>query len=279
MSKEVKVVKKKRGRGRPKGSRNKSTIQAQKRLNKKFDPSSIKITKGNELNFSDDIFIPMKTNQDELDTIFSTAGGLMPATNMVIAGGPGSGKTTITLDILARLTSQGKKCLFVSGEMDQIGYYKMCQRLPSFQEVPVIFLKDHSEEIENVMNHVLDEGYDVVVIDSMAEILGMYRDVNKSTMKVAETWLINLQDSHKLGENRAKKHTTFINIQQVNKDGVFAGSNRLKHMTDSFATIEVDHDEMKRTLTFSKNRDGDKMFSICFSFYGTEVFYSYETIV
>ena len=64
---------------------------AKQKLTIEFDSSSIKLFRGNELSFSDELFKPMTTGT-ELDVIFSTEGGLMPGTNMMLAGGPGSGK-------------------------------------------------------------------------------------------------------------------------------------------------------------------------------------------
>ena len=93
---------------------------------KPFRPSSIKLVRGNDLAFNDSIFQPMATGR-EIDTILSTEGGLMPGTNMVLVGGPGSGKTTVALDWIASLTHKGFKCLYVSAEMDEIAHYKYCK--------------------------------------------------------------------------------------------------------------------------------------------------------
>jgi len=79
-------------------------------------------------------------------------------------------------------------------------------------------------------------------------------------------------------KNKGDYYTTFINIQQVTKGGEFSGSNRLKHMTDAMCHVEVNKDKTERTLQFSKNRDCDKDFKLCFSFYQDSVFYSYEQI-
>ena len=91
-----------------------------------FDSSNIKLFRGSDLNFSDSLFKAMRTNT-ELDVILSTEGGIMPGTNMMLAGGPGSGKSTIVLDMLTKFTQQGLKVLFVSGEMDEISHYKYCK--------------------------------------------------------------------------------------------------------------------------------------------------------
>ncbi len=99
----------KKGKGRPKKAQENQVV---------FDPKSVQIFKGSELNFNENVFRPMSTGT-LMDTILSSQKGLMPAVNMIICGGPGSGKSTIVLDMLSKLASRGKKVLFVSGEMDE----------------------------------------------------------------------------------------------------------------------------------------------------------------
>lgn len=261
---------KKRGRGRPPGTK-------KVRVEVPFDPSSIRTTRGNDMKFADSLFVPMKAG-NELDVIFSTEGGLMPATNMVIAGGAGSGKTTLALDYMASLTRQGYKCLFISGEMDEIGYYKYCKRLEGIGCVEVMFLKNYSETIKDALEYQFSQGYDVIAIDSIAEVIEMYKDTYRTTESAAEMWFLHLQDKMKMGENKGSYNTSFINIQQVTKDGTFAGSNRLKHMTDAMAHIDRSKDGTERSIYFSKNRDCDKEFAVYFAFNRGRVEYSYEFI-
>lgn len=258
-------------RGRPKG-----TTKSQKEV-VTFDPKSIKLIKGSQLNFHSSLFKPMKTKR-ELDIILSTEGGLMPGTNIVICGGPGSGKSTIVMDMLSDFTRGGKKCLFVSGEMDEVGYYKYCKRMPKFNNITTLFLKNHTDNVKEVLEHVFDQGWDVIAIDSIAEVVEMVKDNYKMTEGASEGWFLSLQDKVKKGENKSKIYTTFVNIQQVTKAGDFAGSNRLKHMTEGMAHIERSKDGLERSIYFSKNRDCDKDFKMYFTFHGEEVHYSYETV-
>ena len=241
-----------------------------------FDPTTVKTFRGSDLSFNNDLFIPMKTST-ELDVIFSTEGGLMPGTNMMLAGGPGSGKSTIVLDLLSRLTKQGLKVLFVSGEMDEIAHFKYCKRMPEFNCVDTLFLKNYSQTVKETIEYVFNSGYDVIAIDSIAEVLEMYKDAYRTTESAAEFWFLNLQDKHKKGGNKNKYYTTFINIQQMTKAGDFAGSNRLKHMVDAFCHVERSRDGLERSLYFSKNRDCDKDFKVYFSIYNGGVHYAYET--
>lgn len=237
----------KKGKGRPKKAQENQVA---------FDPTSVKIFKGSELNFNENVFRPMSTGT-LMDTILSSQKGLMPAVNMIICGGPGSGKSTIVLDMLSKLASRGKKVLFVSGEMDEIGHFKYCRRMPSFKTVPTLFLKNYTETIRETMEYVFEQGYDVIAIDSIAEVIEMYKDTYRTTESAAELWFLSLQSRIKKGENKAKKYTSFINIQQVTKAGDFAGSNRLKHMTEAMCHIDRIKGSDERKVYFSKNRDCD----------------------
>ena len=221
-----------------------------------FDPSTIKILTGSELDFNENVFRPMSTGT-LMDTILSSQQGLMPAVNMIICGGPGSGKSTIVLDMLSKLAARGKKVLFVSGEMDEIGHFKYCRRMPHFNTVPTLFLKNYTDTVRDTLEYAFEQGYDVVAIDSIAEVIEMYKDTYRTTESAAELWFLNLQSKIKKGENQGNYYTSFINIQQVTKAGDFAGSNRLKHMTEAMCHIDRVKDSDSRKVYFSKNRDCD----------------------
>jgi len=242
-----------------------------------FDFDNINLIRGNELYFNDSLFKPIKTNR-EIDVLLSTEGGIMPGTNVVLVGGPGSGKSTLCLDWLSDFTVQGYKALFISAEMDEIAHYKYCKRMPKFGKVQTLFLKNYRDNIKEVIEHIFYQGYDIIAVDSIAEVIEMYKDRYKTTESAAESWFLSLQDKMKKGENKGHYYTTFINIQQVTKAGDFVGSNRLKHMVDAFFHIERNKEGTERTIHSTKNRDCDKDFKMNFSFYNDEVHYSYENI-
>lgn len=242
-----------------------------------FDPTIVELKRGAQMEFDASIFKPLKTGT-EIDHVFSTEGGLMPATNMVLVGGPGSYKTSLTLDWMAELTKKGFKCLFVSGEMDEIAFYKYCKRMPKIDCVQTLFLRQYASNVKEVLEYEFTKGYDVIAVDSIAEVIDMYKDSNKCQAGEAEFWFLNLQDNMKNGRNEKGYYTSFINIQQVTKSGEFAGSNRLKHMTDAMAHIERSKDGLDNRLYFSKNRDCDKETKIHFRLWNGEMHYTYETI-
>jgi DNA repair protein RadA/Sms len=252
-------------RGRPSKISNIST----------FNSNKVKLLRGSDLQFNESLFQPLKTDT-EIDVILSTEGGLMPGISMMIAGGPGSGKSTIVMDMMSKFTAQGMKCLLIQGEMDQIGHYKYCRRIPSFNCIQTLFLKDHMDNVKETLEYVFNLGYDVIAIDSIAEVLDMYKDQNGGTSKQAESWFLKLQDDTKKGINKKGYYTSFINIQQVTKSDDFAGSNRLKHMMEAFCKVERSKDGLERSLFFEKNRDCDKDLKVYFSIYNEGVYYAYE---
>jgi DNA repair protein RadA/Sms len=252
-------------RGRPK----------QEKQEVKFQPNEVKLIRGSELNFNESLFVPFKTNT-EFDIILSTDGGLMPGVSLMIAGGPGSGKSTVVLDILSKFTQQGYKCLFIQGEMDEIGHYKYCKRIPHFGCVQTLFLKNHMDNLKETIEYVFDLGYDVIAMDSIAEVLDMYRNQNGGTAKQAESWFLKLQDKVKKGGNSKGYYTSFVNIQQFTKSDEFAGSNRLKHMMEAYCCVERSKDGLERSMHFEKNRDCDKDFKIFFSIYQDGVHYAFS---
>ena len=108
-----------------------------------FEDTPIKLIKMQDVQFSDDLFIPMKT-KTIVDSILSTEGGVFPGTNTVIIGDPGVGKSTVLLDWVANMQNQGKKVLFISGEMNDIDMYGYVKRFPKFGKLPIMFMGDYS---------------------------------------------------------------------------------------------------------------------------------------
>jgi len=221
---------------------------------------NLKTVKMSDLTFDPQLFRPMKSGR-VIDSHFSSEGGLMKGTNYAIVGDPGIGKTTVMLDMLADLQSKGQKVLFISGEMNQIDMVGYVKRYPKFGQLPILFMGDYCEDNAlDVVKSILSEGWDTVLIDSMAEIQNAVVDTTKGWMsgKKAETELLNLFEKHNMGENDSNINTAFLVIQQVTKGGEFAGSNRFKHMMTGMAHMKWTK-EGDRTFFFSKNRRGGDM--------------------
>lgn len=225
----------------------------------------LELVKMSEQNFSPDLFVPMKTNKP-VDMLFSNDGGIPKACNFMLIGDPGVGKSTVTMDILSDLKLSGHRVLLIQAEMTRIDLYGYVQRYPKFGEIDILFTGEYCESNpKTVIESALKPGYDVVLIDSFAEVQEDVKEVLKLSTSGSEKWLIDLMLSHNLGENDRKVNTTFIAIQQVTKGGVFVGSNKLKHNTTGMLELRFDQDSASAYLMFSKNRRGSSNKRMYFS--------------
>ena len=117
--------------------------------------------------------------------------------NWRIIGDPGVGKTTIILDMLANMQNHYPKAriLFISAEMNEIDLTVYVERYPKFQTLPILFVEtDFGNEIHNweVVKEVVEQGWDIVAIDSFYELQGIIKDEENIRMKDAESWLLQL---------------------------------------------------------------------------------------
>ncbi len=218
-----------------------------------------RIQKINKTKFAKGLFEEHKTDTP-LDTMFSIGGGVPKATNYMVVGDPGVGKSTVTLDVIANAKKNGSKVLFISAEMSPVDLKLYVDRYPKFGDLDIFFPQEleDGESPKAVLQEVLKQGYDIVLIDSFIELQATIQEADRMTRNFAEKWLLNLMYQQNLGDNKGKHYTSFLAIQQVNKGGTFAGSMKLKHMTTGMMEIRfVDQEtQEERYIVFSKNRRG-----------------------
>ncbi len=195
-----------------------------------------------------------------IDHMFSIKGGIPKATNYMIVGDPGVGKSTVCLSIISNAKKNGSKVLFISAEMSRVDMYLYVERYPIFGDLDILFTGEHIDHNpKKLIEDILTEGYDLVLIDSFVELQDDIKEACRVSTGQAEKWLLNLMYQHNLAKNDSGKYTTFLAIQQVNKGGSFVGSNKLKHMTTGMMEIRFEDTEnvdTGRFIVFSKNRRG-----------------------
>jgi len=256
-------------RGRP---RKNQVTEYQISVPSKIDFDIIKL---NNLDIDPRMMDTMKSGM-LVDDLISHEGGIPCATNIMCIGDPGVGKTTVLLDILAGVQNRGRKCLFISGEMGKKQMFKYTQRFPQFGNVQTLFMSDYLEHnTKDVIEQVMNMGWDLILIDSIAEIIEGVRDDNKWDRKQAESWLVDLCVKNNKGENKKDAYTSFLLIQQVTKSGEFVGSNKLKHMTDAMMEMrrESDRDGGGTYMNFIKNRNGNVDVKFGFQLNNDHIYY------
>lgn len=222
------------------------------------------IVKMRDVPFDKDLFINFRT-RTILDNLLCSYQGLPKGVNYMIIGDPGVGKTTIILDMLAniRKAHPSARILFISAEMNEIDLAIYVERFPKFGDLDILFIEGGFDECSHSWQTVadtLDDGWDIVAIDSFHELQGIVKEEENVTNKRAESMLLSLIKQQNKAQNDRGVNTTFLTIQQVTKSGAFVGSNRLKHMITAMMELRLDNPKniySDRYITFSKHRRGD----------------------
>lgn len=217
-----------------------------------------------DITFDRGLFINYHTGT-VLDELLCSYNGLPKGVNYMIIGDPGVGKTTIILDMLANIgkLEPGARILFISAEMNEIDLAIYVQRYPKFNDIDILFIEggfDESSHCFEKVSNILEQGWDIVAIDSFHELQGVVKEEENVTLKKAESMLLSLIKQQNKAHNDRGVNTTFLTIQQVTKTGAFVGSNRLKHMITAMMELRLDNAKniySNRYIVFSKHRRGD----------------------
>lgn len=222
-----------------------------------------------------------------MDELLCSYKGLPKGVNYMVIGDPGVGKTTIILDLLSDLSLYNSaNVLFVSAEMNEIDLAIYVQRFPKFQNLDILFVEGefeqepHSCKTLERLSAILDQGWDVVAIDSFYELQGIIKEEENITLKKAESMLLSLMKQQSKGINDRSVNTTFLTIQQVTKSGAFVGSNRLKHSITAMMELRLENPKniySDRYAVFTKHRRGDVGVRLYYDLGATgDVFYNEE---
>jgi len=209
-----------------------------------------------DLHIPQEVLKPMKTNS-ELDEFISTRGGFLPSTVYIVVGGAGSGKTSWSIDTLSRLQAENpnKKCLYISGEQDEIDNYELSTFIPGLLELDTLYLSG-TKNPQKLIEDTLNEGWDIVLMDSLEVVSGRIQTTTGLNSKQSLKWVMDLMFKHKRGNNTTNTYTTFLVIQQATKSGTFKGDSSIEFDTSGMLYIRRGHGT-ERHLEFSKNRRGE----------------------
>jgi DNA repair protein RadA/Sms len=187
----------------------------------------------------------LKTGIQEFDR--TLGGGIVPGSMVLIGGDPGIGKSTLILQVVARLSRGGLRALYLSGEESPQQIKIRADRLSIHAEN--LFLLTGTC-IEHLFERIDELQPNLLVVDSIQTV---YTEALPSApgsvgqVREVSTRLLNW----------AKKTgiPTFL-IGHVTKDGAIAGPKVLEHLVDTVLYFEGDNSHAFRILRAVKNRYG-----------------------
>lgn len=188
----------------------------------------------------------VKTNISEFDRILG--GGFVQGSLILLAGDPGIGKSTITLQTCGQLCIAGKKVLYVSAEESSSQLKLRAERLGIDSDSLYIYPQTN---MENIKSQIEEIAPDFVIIDSVQAIYS--NNVASSAGSVSQ-----IRECTNILMHIAKsKNITTVVIGHVTKDGNIAGPKVLEHMVDTVIYFEGDKYKSYRMLRSMKNRFGN----------------------
>ena len=182
--------------------------------------------------------------------------GMTPSCVTLFTGTPGAGKTTMMLTMADSITKQGGICLFNTAEESLFQTAMTAKRLRLKNGFVTGNTDDINELIEGARTTMdANPGKQFVMIVDSLQCLddGKY----SSGVKTSGTAIRCLEQ---ITDFCKETGACAVVINQVNKQGKMAGSNKLKHMVDAHMHlgVEVREEELKgcRVLETQKNRFG-----------------------
>jgi DNA repair protein RadA/Sms len=175
-------------------------------------------------------------------------GGIVPGSAMLVGGDPGIGKSTLLLQIGAKLASAGRNIVYVSGEESAEQVRLRAIRL-GLGKSPVRLAAATS--VRDVLT-TLGEGDtpDLLVIDS---IQTMHSDLIEGAPGTVSQVRASAQELVRFAKERG---AAVALVGHVTKDGTIAGPRVLEHMVDTVLSFEGERSHQYRILRALKNRFG-----------------------
>ena len=183
-----------------------------------------------------------------------TGGGLVPGSAVLVAGDPGIGKSTLLLQVAARMAggaAQGKEaatCAYISGE-ESIDQVRLRARRMGLAKAPVQLAAATSVR-DMVASLDRPDGPAVVIVDSVQTL---YIDSLESAPGTVSQVRAAAQELIRLAKKRG---FSLLLVGHVTKEGLIAGPKVLEHMVDTVLTFEGDRGYHFRILRAVKNRFG-----------------------
>ncbi len=174
-------------------------------------------------------------------------GGIVPGSLILIGGDPGIGKSTLLLQVADKLSAQGARVLYVSGEESERQIKMRGERLGV--EAANLYLLPETN-LENILDEVERSEPGAIIVDSIQTVFSSKIESAPGSVsqvrEVAGQFLM-------LAKNR--DIPVFL-IGHVTKEGSIAGPKALEHIVDTVLYFEGERHHNHRIVRATKNRFG-----------------------
>lgn len=186
------------------------------------------------------------TDISELDTVLG--GGIVSNSVILIGGDPGIGKSTLLIQMAAKVAEKGKRCVYVSGE-EATSQIRMRAKRLGLSNAPVELATETNLGI--ILNSFKSaKKIDLLILDSIQTLWSEAIDSPPGTVSQLRGVVQDLVAFAKT------YNTSVILVGHVTKDGQIAGPRVVEHMVDTVLYFEGDRQHQYRLLRAVKNRFG-----------------------
>ncbi len=185
------------------------------------------------------------TGVDEFDRVLG--GGAVSGAVVLVAGEPGIGKSTLLLDVAARVARQGRTVLYVSGEESAPQVRLRGERIGAL--APSLYLAAETD-LGAVLAQVQQLSPELLVLDSVQSIASTEVDGSAGNVSQVREVTASL-----IAEAKRRDMPVFL-VGHVTKDGSIAGPRVLEHLVDVVVQFEGERHSRLRLVRAVKNRYG-----------------------
>ena len=186
-----------------------------------------------------------RTGMNEFD--FVLGGGIVPGSMVLVGGEPGIGKSTLLLQVAARLQQAGHRTLYVSGEESPLQVKLRADRL-SEQSGDVALLSE--TQLETILATGASMDPRALFVDSIQTVFTA--DLEGAPGNVGQV----RECAARLMRFAKDSGTTVFVVGHVTKGGGIAGPKTLEHIVDTVLYFEGEGTLDQRVLRATKNRFG-----------------------
>ncbi|NYD68470.1 DNA repair protein RadA [Agromyces atrinae] len=197
------------------------------------------------------------TGITEFDRVLG--GGIVPGAAVLLSGEPGVGKSTLLLEVAARVARSGRRVLYVSAEESVAQVRLRAGRTDALHDE--LFLAAETD-LGTILGQVDAVNPGLLIVDSVQTVSsassdglagqpGQVREVAAALIRLAK-----------------ERNVPVLLVGHVTKDGTIAGPRLLEHLVDVVCQFEGDRQTALRFIRALKNRFGPTDEVGCFEMTG-----------